>query len=181
LTRPGSAHPDLMSMGLTRLLQPCTSCPVIMHTLASRCPESAPINPTMIAPTWTTHPGDTLACSDRTRTTCPLDALSRFYTPAAPNSPRRTHCPPPPGTPPLRLPHCYHRCGTTRQLTTLTTARGTLAPVHKATIKCLHHTLGTGASIPGLWGQSMQQSTNFAEPRLLYPMSMGHTCLLLLM
>jgi len=154
---------------------------MIACTLASPLRESTPIDPTMITPTWTTHPGDTLACCDRTRTTCPLDALSHFYTPAAPISPRHTRCLPPPGMPPLRLPHCYHRCGTTRQLTNLTTARGTLAPVHMATIKRLHPTLGPGGSIPGPWGQSMQQSTNFADPRLLYPMSMGHTCLLLLM
>jgi hypothetical protein len=48
--RTGSAHPDLTSMGLTRLLQPCTRCPVIVRTLASRCPESAPIDPTTISP-----------------------------------------------------------------------------------------------------------------------------------
>jgi hypothetical protein len=121
-------------MGLTRLRPLCTSCSVIACTLASRRPESAPIDPTrisppgphvhgslllaattrelsaiactlasprrestpidptMIAPIWTTCSGDTLACCHRTTTTwpCPLDALSRFYTPAAPNSPRRT-------------------------------------------------------------------------------------------
>ena len=36
----------------------------------------------------------------------------------------------------------YHRCGTTRQLTTLNTAKGTLALVNTATIKRLHPTLG---------------------------------------
>ena len=109
-----------------------------------------------------------------------MDAISHFYTPAAPNSPHYTHVH-------LLLVRHHSVC---HIVSSLWHHQATHNPEY-----CQGHTCpgqhshyqtpashsGTGASIPGPWGQSMQQSTNFADPRLLDPMSTEHSCLLLLM
>jgi hypothetical protein len=72
---------------------------------------------------------------------------------------------------PLGPPHCYHLCGTTRQLNTPPPRAHSLRsilPLHSPTPHSWART-----SIHGPWGLHMKQSTNSAELCLLYPMSMG--------
>ena len=94
---------------------------------------------------------------------CPWDTLACSSSCEQSPSHLNTPCPPPRGTP---RPHLGRHTVT---ILVAPPARGTLAPVHRATIKCLHPTLGTGTSIPGLWDHNMQQSTKFTDPGLIYP------------